>query len=67
MTGGNMQKLEFSPDESELLREMLQHALNELDVEVFRTDTHDFKTILKGRRDLMEHILTKLTQEPVVR
>jgi hypothetical protein len=67
MTGGDMQKLELSPEESELLRDMLQHALNDLDVEVFRTDTHDFKTILKGRRELMDHILAKLPPEPAVR
>jgi len=55
-----MQKLEFSPEELELLRDMLQHSLSDLNVEVFRTDTRDFKAILKGRRELMEHILAKL-------
>jgi len=56
-----MQKLEFSPEELDLLREILQHALSELDIEVFRTDTRDFKVLLKGRRELMEHILNKLS------
>jgi hypothetical protein len=67
ITGGDMQKLEFSSDELDLLREMLQHALSEIDVEVFRTDTHDFKTMLKGRRELMEQILAKLSAVPAVR
>jgi hypothetical protein len=66
-TGGNMQCLEFSPEELDLLRDMLQHALSEIDVEVFRTDTHDFKALLKGRRELMEHILAKLPTAPITR
>ena len=62
-----MQNLEFSSEELDLLRDMLQHALSELDVEVFRTDTHDFKEMLKGRREVMEHILTKLPATPVTK
>jgi hypothetical protein len=62
-----MQKLEFSPEELDLLREILQHALSELDVEVFRTDTHAFKALLKGRRELMEHILAKLPEAPIAK
>ena len=60
-----MQNLEFSSEELDLLRDMLQHALSEIDVEVFRTDTHDFKAMLTSRRELMEHILTKLPAAPV--
>lgn len=60
-----MQNLEFSSEELDLLRDMLRHALSEIDVEVFRTDTHDFKAMLKSRRELMEHILTKLPAAPV--
>jgi len=62
-----MQRLELTQDEAELLRDMLRHALSDIDVEVFRTDTHDFKTMLKGRRDLMEHILEKLPAAPVAK
>ena len=62
-----MQKLEFNAEEMELLRDLLQHALSELDLEVFRTDSHDFKLMLKGRRDVMEHILAKLPVMPVAR
>ena len=61
-----MQKLELSPEELDLLRDILQHALSEIDVEVFRTDTYDFKALLKGRRQLMEQILSKLPAMPVV-
>ena len=62
-----MLRLELTQDEAELLRDMLRHALSDIDVEVFRTDTHDFTTMLKGRRDLMEHILEKLPAAPVAK
>jgi hypothetical protein len=55
-----MQKFELTTEETEVLREILQHSLNEVDVEVFRTDTHDFKAMLRHRRDLIERILGKL-------
>ncbi|HWX22128.1 MAG TPA: hypothetical protein VN578_19680 [Candidatus Binatia bacterium] len=59
-----MQHTEFSSDELEVLREVLQHAVSEIDVEVFRTDTHEFKEMLKRRREVLEHILAKLSAVP---
>ncbi len=56
-----MQNIELTPEEQEVLRDVVQHNLTEVDVEVFRTDTHDFKEMLKHRRDILEHILTKLS------
>ncbi len=60
-----MQNLEFTAEELEILREVLEHYMSEIDVEVFRTDTHDFKNLLKHRRDILEHILAKLSAAPV--
>ena len=60
-----MQKLELTLEEAEVLKEMLQHGLTEVDVEVFRTDTHDFKQMLKHRRDILGHLLTKVTAMPL--
>ncbi|HWI58749.1 MAG TPA: hypothetical protein VNZ22_16105 [Bacillota bacterium] len=60
-----MQTFEFTPEEQEVMREVLQHSITEIDVEVFRTDTHDFKEMLKHRRDILEHLLAKLTAAPV--
>ena len=62
-----MQCVEFRPQELDLLRDMLQHALSDINVEVFRTDTHDFKALLKGRRELMEQILAKVTAAPMAK
>jgi len=64
MVEGLMQHTEFSSDELEVLREVLQHAVSEIDVEVFRTDTHEFKEMLKRRREVLEHILAKLSAVP---
>ncbi len=60
-----MQKLEFTPEELDVLRDLLQHYLNDIDVEVFRTDTHDFKAMLKHRRETIEHNLSKVSTAPV--
>jgi NifB/MoaA-like Fe-S oxidoreductase len=60
-----MQNIEFSPEEAEVLREILQHGVSEIDVEVFHTDTHKFKEMLKHRRQVLENILIKLSAVPV--
>jgi len=56
-----MQSFEFTPEEVEILREVLRHKIDEVDVEMFRTDTHDFKQMLKHRRDLLDHLLSKFS------
>ncbi len=55
-----MQRIELNSEEAEVLRDILQHALTEIDVEIFRTDTHDFKERLKHRREDLERIFAKL-------
>ncbi|HTL15883.1 MAG TPA: hypothetical protein VL793_01530 [Patescibacteria group bacterium] len=60
-----MQSLEFTTEELDVLRELLRAKIDEIDVETFRTDTHDFKQMLKHRRDVLEHMMIKLTNLPV--
>jgi hypothetical protein len=60
-----MQHFEFTAEEMELLREILQHAVGEIDVEVFHTDTRDYKQMLKHRREVLDHIVAKLNAAPV--
>jgi hypothetical protein len=57
-----MQNMEFTSEEQEILAEVLHHLIQELDIEVGRTDTHDFKEKLKHRRLVLERILARLTQ-----
>jgi hypothetical protein len=60
-----MQKFDLTIEEAEVLRDILQHSLNEVDVEVFRTDTHDFKQMLRHRRDVIERLLGRLATPAV--
>ena len=60
-----MNELQLNAEEMEVLRDMLRHAIDEMEVEVFRTDTHDFKLKLKHRREVLEHILGKLDWIPI--
>lgn len=60
-----MQTIEFTMEEVEVLRETLRHKIDEVEVEMFRTDTHDFKQMLKHRRELLEHLLTKVSSAPI--
>ena len=55
-----MQKLEFTNEEMEVLRDLLQHYIDEMDIEVSRTDTRTFKAMLKHRRELVEEVLGKI-------
>ncbi len=59
-----MQNLQLSAEEAEALKEVLHHLVADLEVEVFRTDTRDFKEILKHRRELFDQILEKLKSVP---
>jgi hypothetical protein len=63
--GCPMQSIEFTVEEIEVMREFLRTKVEEIDVETFRTDAHDFKQMLKHRRDLLEHVLTKFSSIPV--
>jgi hypothetical protein len=57
---------EFTEEEIETLRELLDHEINQMDVEIDRTDTRDFKMMLRHRRDLLKSALQKLSPVPVL-
>ena len=61
-----MQNVEFTSEEQEILAEFLRHEIQELGIEVGRTDTHDFKEKLKHRRQVLQSLLTKLSVQTVV-
>ena len=60
-----MQSVTFSAEEIEVLREVLRAKIDELDVETFRTDSHDSKLKLKHRREVLEHLLARFSAIPV--
>lgn len=60
-----MQAIEFTGEELEVLREVIRHKIDETDVEMFRTDAHDFKQMLKHRLELLRQMLSKISSVPV--
>jgi hypothetical protein len=61
-----MQHLELTVGEAEVLREVLQHTIHEMGVEVCRTDSHEYKEMLKRRRTVLEKVVVKLAASPAV-
>lgn len=59
-----MQNVEFTAEELNVLRETLRQTLKEIDIEVFRTDTHEFKEMLKHRREILQRIVARLSSVP---
>ena len=56
-----MQTVEFTTEELAVLRDLLERATHDIDIEVLRTDTHDYKEMLKRRRNLLENILSRVS------
>jgi IS1 family transposase len=54
--GGTMVQLEITPDEREILLELLQSCLSDLHSEIAHTDNYDYREMLKNRK----HVLQKL-------
>jgi len=55
-----MLHLDFTEEEEATLREEVKNRLRELDVEIHRTDSLEYKTMLKHRRDLLQQVSDKL-------
>ncbi len=60
-----MPNFEFTAEELEVLREVLHREIHELDVEVFRTDTHEYKEMLKHRKELLERLEARMAALPL--
>jgi uncharacterized protein YlxP (DUF503 family) len=60
-----MQTIKLTEEEAEVVRDVIAHVIGDMNVEVYRTDTHDFKEMLKHRRDVLEQVLTRLDHEHV--
>ncbi len=55
-----MQRIELRPDERDVLRDVVHQAVAEMEIEVFRTDSHEFKEMLRHRLDLLKHVAIKI-------
>jgi len=57
-----MFNVEFSYEEREVLRQILQNALGSLELEIQHTDYQEFRNMLRQRRDIIKGLLAKLPQ-----
>jgi len=58
--GDYMSTLKLTPDENQLLQELLESALSDLRVEIVSTDRIEYKEALKERKSLIMDMLEKL-------
>jgi hypothetical protein len=56
-------ELQLTPEERHLLAEIIEERYRELRKEIFRTDHHDFKVVLRERERMLERLLEKLGVE----
>ena len=54
-----MSHIELSIEEQEILIQVLQNSLTQLEIEIDRTDSHDFREGLKHRRTVLRALLEK--------
>lgn len=55
-----MIRIELSPEEQQVLREVLENSLTDLRVEIVSTDRLEFKDALKHRKSILSRILEEL-------
>ena len=55
-----MWNIQLTAEEGEAIHDLLLHGIKEIDVEIVRTDTHEFKEMLKRRKTTLEQALAKL-------
>jgi hypothetical protein len=60
-----METLEFTHEELNVLRDVLERGIHDLNFEVLHTDSHDFKGVLKARKIVMESMLRKVSEAAV--
>jgi hypothetical protein len=58
-------ELQLTPEERELLLEMLEEHHRLLVLEIARTDHHHFRQVLRTKQKVLEELLTKVAGELV--
>jgi hypothetical protein len=59
-----MPDLHLNDDEARVLKELLRHKLDALDIEICHTDHADFRNSLKERRKLLENLCSRIPEPP---
>jgi hypothetical protein len=57
-----MISLKLTPEELDLLREILETHRKEMTLEIAHTDSSKFKTMLKEKQHILNDLLVKLTK-----
>jgi len=55
-----MTKLELSPDEAEVLTEVLSTYVSDLRMEIADTDSKDYRDKLKKKEELLKNVIARL-------
>lgn len=58
-----MVKIELTSEEAERLGAILEDYLSDLRMEIVDTEKHEFRIMLKERKDLIERLLGQLKQQ----
>ena len=58
-----MVKIEFTAEEAEDLRAILENYLSDLRMEIVDTEGHDFREMLKKRRDFVAKVIEQLIEQ----
>lgn len=57
-----MYQVKLTPEEMEILDQVLQNSAATLELEIGHTDHQDFKNLLKHRRAILRTLIAKLQQ-----
>jgi acetolactate synthase small subunit len=58
-----MVRVELMTEEAKELHEILDNYLSDLRMEIVDTESHDFRAMLKKRKDFIERLLQQLKPE----
>ena len=56
-----MSELLLNPEERRILEEVLERTSHDLELEILHTDHHEFKLLLRARRQVLGAILERLS------
>lgn len=57
-----MTQIDLNKEEQEILKDVLENYLSDLRQEISATDLHDFKEMLKARKEVVTKVLNALTE-----
>jgi hypothetical protein len=64
--GGFDMNINLTPEEAEVLRDILESEVDRLQIETLRTDTHAYHQLMRNKTECVERIVKKLKVEEKV-